>query len=162
ISARRNATLRLSEKAYIPSAFSNRQVAADQTSLNYRDKVNAIKTVLGATAYPNEKPRRAIAEREWLGRALGPNLARESSLEPRITTTVGWVSDANCGARGADPSHAACATKCVTQGVPIVFVSSKDKTIYKVDNQDALRDHVGHCVSITGTLTRDSLHVYKV
>jgi hypothetical protein len=74
----------------------------------------------------------------------------------------GWVSDEKCGAKGADPSHAACATKCVTGGAAIVFIAGKDKTIYKVDNQDALKDHVGHYVNIEGTLTGDSLHVDKV
>ena len=74
----------------------------------------------------------------------------------------GWVSDDKCGAKGADPSHAACATKCVTGGASIVFVAGKDKTVYKVDNQDALKDHVGHHVSVEGTLNGDTLHVDKV
>jgi hypothetical protein len=74
----------------------------------------------------------------------------------------GWVSDEKCGAKGADPSHAACAVKCVTGGSAIVFVTSKDKTVYKVDNQDALKDHVGHHVSVEGTLNGDTLHVDKV
>jgi hypothetical protein len=74
----------------------------------------------------------------------------------------GWVSDEKCGAKGADPSHAACAVKCVTGGAAIIFIAGKDKTIYKVENQDALKDHVGHYVNVTGTLNGDTLHVDKV
>ena len=73
----------------------------------------------------------------------------------------GWVSDEKCGAKGADPSHASCAVKCVAGGSAIVFVTGKDKTIYKVDNQDSLKDLVGQYVSVTGTLTGDTIHVDK-
>ena len=74
----------------------------------------------------------------------------------------GWVSDDKCGAKGADPSHASCATKCVAGGAAIVFVAAKDKTVYKVDNQDALKDQVGHYVSVEGSINGDTLHVDKV
>jgi hypothetical protein len=95
--------------------------------------------------------------------ALGAICVAEGRTNP-VTANKwdGWVSDEKCGAKGADPSHAVCATKCVTGGAAIVFIAGKDKTIYKVDNQDALKDHVGQYVSITGTLTGDSLHVDKV
>jgi hypothetical protein len=73
----------------------------------------------------------------------------------------GWVSDEKCGAKGADPSHASCAVKCVAGGSAIVFVAGKDKTIYKVDNQDSLKDLVGQYVSVTGTLNGDTIHVDK-
>jgi hypothetical protein len=73
----------------------------------------------------------------------------------------GWVGDDKCGAKGADPSHAACAVKCVTGGAAIVFITGKDKTIYKVDNQDSLKDLVGQYVSVTGTLNGDTIHVDK-
>jgi len=75
---------------------------------------------------------------------------------------TGWVSDEKCGAKGSDPSHAACATKCVTGGAAIIFIAGSDKTIYKVDNQDALKDHVGHYVTVTGKISGDTLHVDKV
>jgi len=74
----------------------------------------------------------------------------------------GWVSDDKCGAKGADPSHASCSTKCVAGGAAIVFVAGKDKTVYKVENQDALKEHVGQFVSVEGTLTGDTLHIDKV
>jgi hypothetical protein len=95
--------------------------------------------------------------------ALGAICVAKGRTTPAIANKWdGWVSDEKCGAKGADPSHAACATKCVAGGAAIVFVAGKDKTIYKVDNQDTLKDHVGQYVSITGTLTGDSLHVDKV
>jgi len=85
-----------------------------------------------------------------------------NSAPPAANKWDGWVSDDKCGAKGADPSHASCATKCVTGGAAIVFVAAKDKTVYKVDNQDALKDHVGHYVNVEGSITGDTLHVDKV
>jgi hypothetical protein len=49
----------------------------------------------------------------------------------------------------------------VTGGAAIVFITGKDKTIYKVDNQDSLKDLVGQYVNVTGTLNGDTIHVDK-
>ena len=68
----------------------------------------------------------------------------------------GMVSDAKCGAK----VDAACAQKCVKGGSPAVFIMG-DK-VFKIDNQDAVKDHVGHKVTLDGTLTGDTIHVDKV
>ena len=75
---------------------------------------------------------------------------------------VGWLSDAKCGANGAKEAHAGCAKKCVESGQAIVFVQDSDKKVYAVDNQDAVKDHVGHKVTVSGKITGDSLHVDSV
>ncbi len=76
---------------------------------------------------------------------------------------VGWLSDEKCAAaKGASESHAGCAKKCVEGGQAIVFVQDSDKKIYKIDNQDAVKDHVGHKVTVSGKITDDSLHVDSV
>ena len=76
---------------------------------------------------------------------------------------VGWLSDAKCGAdKGASESHAACAKKCVEGGEAIVFIEDSDKKLYKVDNQDAVKDHVGQKVTVSGKVTGDSIHVDSV
>ncbi len=76
---------------------------------------------------------------------------------------VGWLSDAKCGAdKGASEAHAACAKKCVEGGEAIVFIEDSDKKLYKVDNQDAVKDHVGHKVTVSGKVTDDSIHVDSV
>jgi hypothetical protein len=74
-------------------------------------------------------------------------------------TVKGWVSDSMCGAKGAAASHEACAKKCLGKGAKMVVVTDDDKKVLTVDNPDALKDHVGHHVSVTGEVTGDSIHV---
>jgi hypothetical protein len=79
---------------------------------------------------------------------------------PKSTKMSGWVSDEKCGAKDID--NADCAKKCAESGSKLVFVSEKDKSILNVDNQDALKGHEGHHVSVTGKLDNGTLHVDKV
>ncbi len=75
----------------------------------------------------------------------------------------GWISDSKCGAKGANAAHEACAKKCIAAGEKPVFVSDKDQKVLQVDNPDALQDHIGHHVQVTGTMASNgSLHVDKV
>jgi hypothetical protein len=75
----------------------------------------------------------------------------------------GWISDAKCGAQGANASHAACAKKCIGAGEKPVFVSDKDQKVIAVANPDAVKYHVGQHVEISGNLTSDgSLQVASV
>jgi len=78
-------------------------------------------------------------------------------------TWDGWISDSKCGAKGASASHEACAKKCVGAGEKPVFVSDKDQKVIRVDNPDALQEHLGHHVAVTGTMTSGgSMHVNSV
>ena len=88
--------------------------------------------------------------------------ATKASAFAGKTHVSGWVSDDKCGAKGDNASHADCAKKCVDNGAKIVVVSDKDKSIINVDNQDALKDHLGHHVRITGTMDNGTLHVDNV
>ncbi len=75
----------------------------------------------------------------------------------------GWISDSKCGAKGANASHEACAKKCIGAGATPVFVTDKDQKVVQVSNPDALQEHIGHHVQLTGTMDKDgSLHVDKV
>ena len=77
-------------------------------------------------------------------------------------TWNGTISDSMCGAKHvkATKEDMACAQKCVKGGSPAVFVVG-DK-VYNIENQDAVKDHIGHKVSITGTMTGDTIHIDKV
>ena len=75
---------------------------------------------------------------------------------------VGWIVDAKCGANGAKEAHAGCAKKCAESGQALVFVQDSDKKVYTVHNQDAVKDHVGHKVTVMGKADGDSLHVDSV
>jgi hypothetical protein len=76
----------------------------------------------------------------------------------KSATVNGWVSDSKCGAKGAN----AGAEKCLAAGADMVIVTDKDQKVLKVDNPDALKDHVGHHVAVTGSETADSIHVQSV
>jgi hypothetical protein len=76
------------------------------------------------------------------------------------TSTVnGWVSDSNCGAKGASAGHEGCVKKCEDKGAKLVVVTDTDKKVLTVDNPDVLKGHEGHHVAVTGTVTGDSIHV---
>jgi hypothetical protein len=79
---------------------------------------------------------------------------------PKATKMSGWVSDEKCGVKDID--NADCAKKCAEGGSKLVFVTEKDKTVLNVDNQDALKGHEGHHVSVTGSVDNGTLHVDKV
>jgi hypothetical protein len=75
---------------------------------------------------------------------------------------TGTVSDEHCGAKhvAASDKDQACAQKCATGGAAAVFVAG-DK-VFKIDNQDAVKEHMGHKVTITGKMTGDSIHIDNV
>jgi hypothetical protein len=75
------------------------------------------------------------------------------------STVNGWVSDSNCGAKGAKEGHEACTKKCADKGAKLVVVTDKDQKVLSVDNPDVLKGHEGHHIAVTGTVTGDSIHV---
>jgi hypothetical protein len=44
----------------------------------------------------------------------------------------------------------------------MVIVTDKDQKVLLVDNPDALTEHAGHHVAVTGTVSGDSIHVDSV
>ncbi len=78
------------------------------------------------------------------------------------TTVNGWISDSKCGAKGANASAEACTKKCIAEGASPVVVTDKDQKVLEVENPDALKDHLGHHVAVTGTITGDKIHVDSV
>lgn len=91
-------------------------------------------------------------------------VASASSDTAKGKWTKGWVSDSKCGVKGAGLGHEACGKKCLQGGEQVVFVpDSKDKVL-KVDNPEALKDHIGHRVAVQGAVDEaaGSIHVEKV
>lgn len=80
----------------------------------------------------------------------------------KSTTVKGWITDAKCGVKGANAAGEACTKKCVAAGEKMVIVTDGDQKVLSVDNQDALKGHEGHHVSVTGTMSNDSMHVASV
>lgn len=75
------------------------------------------------------------------------------------TTVNGWVSDSQCGVKGAKAGHEACTKKCLGKGASMVMVTDGDQKVLTVDNPDALKGHEGHHIAATGEVTGDSIHV---
>jgi type 1 fimbria pilin len=85
-----------------------------------------------------------------------------ASAADKTTTVNGYVSDSNCGVKGANASHAACMTKCLGKGAKAVIVTDSDQKLVNVDNPDVLKGHEGHHVAVTGQVTGDSIHIENV
>jgi len=80
----------------------------------------------------------------------------------KSTTVNGWVSDAKCGAKGANAGAAACTKKCLAAGAKMVVVTDGDQKVLSVENPDALKGHEGHHVAVTGSMGKDSIKVDSV
>ena len=82
----------------------------------------------------------------------------------KASNIKGWVSDSKCAATGAKAGHADCAKKCMAAGEKAVFVSDKDKSVWSVDNPDALTGHEGHHVKVNAHVdsANKSIHVNSV
>ena len=90
-------------------------------------------------------------------------LSAADSSTAKAKWIKGWVSDSKCGVKGAGPGHEACGKKCLAAGEHVVFVSEHDKKVYKVDNENALKDQIGHRLAVKGTVDQasDTIHVDK-
>ncbi|MFZ0761628.1 MAG: hypothetical protein WAM69_16900 [Candidatus Sulfotelmatobacter sp.] len=80
----------------------------------------------------------------------------------KSATVNGWVTDSKCGAKGANANAEACTKKCLAAGAKMVIVTDGSDKVLVVDNPDALKEHVGHHVAVTGSETADSIHVLSV
>src|SRR5215467_3826951 len=76
---------------------------------------------------------------------------------------TGWISDSQCGVKGANAKAGECTTKCVKEhGAKYVFVNDSDKKIYAIDDQDKVAAHAGHHVTLKGTASGDAIKLASV
>jgi len=76
---------------------------------------------------------------------------------------TGWISDSNCGAKGANAKAGECTTKCVKEkGAKYVFVNDADQKVYVVDAQDKVAAHAGHHVTVKGNVEGDTLKLSSI
>jgi hypothetical protein len=84
---------------------------------------------------------------------LGPSLMAQS--------WDGFISDSQCGYKHSLKSpNQACIVACIKGGAAAVFVV--DDKVYRIENPDALKNYIGHRVTITGTLDGQTIHVDDV
>jgi hypothetical protein len=84
------------------------------------------------------------------------------SIADDATTVKGYVSDSQCGAKGANAKAAECTKKCLKEGAKMVVVTDGDQKVLTVENPDALTGHEGHHVAVTGKVSGDMIHVDSV
>ena len=76
---------------------------------------------------------------------------------------TGWISDSNCGAKGANAKAGECTTKCVKEkGAKYVFVNDADQKVYVIDAQDKVAAHAGHHVTVKGSVDGESLKLTSI
>ena len=85
-----------------------------------------------------------------------------SAGSKKAETVNGYVSDSQCGAKGAVAGQEECTKKCAEKGAKLVVVTDSDKKVLAVDNPDTLKGHEGHHVAVTGHVEGDSIHVETV
>ena len=71
----------------------------------------------------------------------------------------GWISDSMCGAKHTG-SGAACVKKCIDGGMSPVFVDEAKKSIYTIDNPEAVKDFYGDHVGVTASVDADKKSVH--
>jgi len=74
-------------------------------------------------------------------------------------TVNGWVSDSKCGVKGAREGSAECTKKCIEGGASAVIVTDTDQKILTVANPEAVKEHYGHHVAVTGHVDGDKIHI---
>ncbi len=77
------------------------------------------------------------------------------------TEMEGWLVCGKCKKNNANEEGVECAKKCVKKGAPVVFYEPKTDKIYKISNQDMVKEHIGK-VKIIATVSGDTLKVEKV
>jgi hypothetical protein len=85
-----------------------------------------------------------------------------ASLRADAGSWTGWISDDACGAKGAKAEHAKCTTKCLEKGAKLVFVTSADHKVFKLDKQDVAKANIGHEVVVKGEVKGDAIEVASI
>lgn len=86
-----------------------------------------------------------------------------AALMAADSSMTGWISDSNCGAKGANAKARECTTQCVKEkGAKYVFVNDADHKVYAIDDQDKVAPHAGHHVTVKGTVAGDSLKLSDI
>ena len=75
----------------------------------------------------------------------------------------GYISDSMCGAKHAG-TGAACVKKCIEGGLAPVFVDEAKKTVWTIDNPDAVKGFYGDHVTVTAHAdeAKKSVHIVEI
>jgi hypothetical protein len=73
----------------------------------------------------------------------------------------GWISDSKCAAAHMGTGQA-CVKKCIAGGEKPVFVDDATKKVFTIDDPAEVKDHYGHHVEVTGSVSSGSIHIAKL
>jgi opacity protein-like surface antigen len=71
---------------------------------------------------------------------------------------TGYIIDQACAGKKEMLGNVACAQSCIKRGSPAVLVTDEGK-IYKIADQDKVKEAAGKKVTVTGTMTGDTIKV---
>ena len=76
---------------------------------------------------------------------------------------TGYIVDKNCAGKKAMWTNSDCAASCAAKGAPLVLVN-EDGKVYTIgkDDQDKVKAHGGHKVTVTGSVDGDTIKVQSV
>ncbi len=63
---------------------------------------------------------------------------------------TGWIVDAKCGAKNANPNGKQCVLACMKEGSKLVLYTAADQPLLGLDNQQLASQHVGVRVRVEG------------
>jgi len=100
-----------------------------------------------------------------------PDLAQSDQQQPM--TIRGEIWDSTCAAASTHAKMMAkmeakdakeCTLNCVKAGAQFVLLNPDDKTIYRLDSQDKVKEYAGQMVTVIGTFDRSTgiLHVDRI
>lgn len=94
--------------------------------------------------------------------ALTALLALPLAAEGTKGSWTGWITDSECGAKGAKAEHKACSEKCLGKGAKLVFYNNADQKLYSLDKQDEAKANIGYEVKVTGEADGGAIKVDSI
>jgi Protein of unknown function (DUF5818) len=88
-------------------------------------------------------------------------LAAGMSISALAADYTGYIIDQNCASKKEMLGNVACAQSCIKRGSPAVLATDDGK-VYKITDQDKVKDLAGKKVTITGSMSGDSIKVDSV
>lgn len=84
-----------------------------------------------------------------------------AAISAMAADVTGYIVDKNCASKKEMLGNEACAKSCIGRGAPAVLATEEGK-IYTITNQDKVKAHAGHKVTVTGKVEGDAITVDEV
>ena len=88
-------------------------------------------------------------------------MAAAMSVSAMAADWTGYIVDQNCSTKKEMLGNVACAQSCIKRGSPAVLVTDDGK-IYKIADQDKVKEAAGKKVTITGKMDNETITVESV